>query len=91
MYKTKFLILVTVVFLVIVLKFKSRLSKAWLSAAIIAVILDFPYHHATMLSSSGREYYPDSYLTRLGLYMTIGLFVFLFGLYIPWWKLLGLL
>jgi len=58
MYKTKFLILVTVVFLVIVLKFKSRLSKAWLSAAIIAVILDFPFNHAMMLSGSGGSIIP---------------------------------
>ncbi len=58
MYKTKFLILVTVVFLVIVLKFKSRLSKAWLTAAFIAVILDFPFNHAMMLSGSGGSIIP---------------------------------
>ena len=58
MYKTRFLILATVVFLAIVLKFKSRISKVWLSAAFIAVILDFPFNHATMLSSSGGSIIP---------------------------------
>jgi len=58
MYKTKFLILATVVFLAIVLKFKSRLNKAWLSVAFIAVVLDFPFNHATMLSSLGGSIIP---------------------------------
>jgi len=60
MYKTKFLILATVVFLAIVLKFKSRLSKAWLSVAFIAVVLDFPFNHATMLSSLGGSMIPTT-------------------------------
>lgn len=58
MYKTRFLILATVVFLAIVLKFKSRLNKAWLSVAFIAVVLDFPFNHATMLSSLGGSIIP---------------------------------
>ena len=60
MYKTRFLILATVVFLAIVLKFKSRLNKAWLSVAFIAVVLDFPFNHATMLSSLGGSMIPTT-------------------------------
>lgn len=50
-----------------------------------------PFHHATMMIGSGREYFPDHFMTRLGTVMTLGVLVFIFGIYIPWWKILGLI
>lgn len=50
-----------------------------------------PFHHATMMIGSGKEYYPDNYMTKLGTYMSAGVLVFIFLIYIPWWKLMGLL
>lgn len=50
-----------------------------------------PFHHATMMIGCVREYYPDKYMTKLGAYMSVGVLVFIFLIYLPWWKLMGLL
>ncbi|WP_241152399.1 SLC13 family permease [Vaginisenegalia massiliensis] len=50
-----------------------------------------PFHHATMMIGTAKQYYPDRYMLRLGTVMTILTFVLLAGVYFQWWKLMGLL
>lgn len=50
-----------------------------------------PFHHATMMIGAGKGYYPESYMLRLGLVMSLGSFFILAFLFLPWWKVLGLL
>ena len=59
----------------------------------IAVNLHFmlPFHHATMMIGAGKEYYPDSFMTRMGSFMFIAVIIMVFALYFPWWKIMGLL
>lgn len=50
-----------------------------------------PFHHATVMIGTAREYYPDRYMLRFGAPMTVLTFVLLACCYFPWWRLLGVL
>lgn len=50
-----------------------------------------PFHHATVMIGTAREYYPQSYMMRFGSVMTVVTFVLLGSVYFTWWKLMGVL
>ena len=51
----------------------------------------FPYHHATLMIGTAKGYYPDQYMLRFGLVMTVVIFAIFALLYFPWWHLMGIL
>ena len=50
-----------------------------------------PFHHATMMIGTAKQYYPDKYMLRLGSVMTVLTFVILAAVYFQWWKLMGVM
>lgn len=50
-----------------------------------------PVHHATMMIGTARDFYPDKFMFRLGLPMTILVLLIIFGIFLPWWKIIGLI
>lgn len=48
-----------------------------------------PFHHATILIGSGKKYYPDRFLLRYGLVMTVLVPILLLTIYLNWWRLIG--
>ncbi len=61
--------------------------------AYIVVNIHFllPFHHATVMIGTAREYYPDRYMLRFGSVMTVVTFLLLACCYFPWWRILGIL
>lgn len=51
----------------------------------------FPFHSVGLMMGSSKNYFPSGYVTRLGLPMTILVFLAVFLLFIPWWRLMGLM
>lgn len=49
-----------------------------------------PFNHATVMIGTAKEYYPEKYMLRFGLYMTF-ITVFILVVYFNWWKLLNVL
>lgn len=49
-----------------------------------------PFNHATVMIGTAKEYYPEKYMLRFGLYMTF-ITVFILVIYFNWWKLLNIL
>lgn len=50
-----------------------------------------PFHHVTIIIGYGSGYYENRHVMKFGLVLTIITFVSVFLLYIPWWKITGLL
>ena len=50
-----------------------------------------PFHHATMMIGIGQRYYHDQHMFKHGLFMTVGIFILILGIFLPWWKFTGLL
>ncbi|MPL95597.1 hypothetical protein SDC9_41769 [bioreactor metagenome] len=51
----------------------------------------FPFHSVGLMMGSSKNYFPSAYVTRLGLPMTVLVFLAVFLLFIPWWRLIGLM
>lgn len=51
----------------------------------------FPFHSVGMMIGVSKGFFPSSYMLRMGLILTGVVFIAVFGLYVPWWKLMGLL
>lgn len=51
----------------------------------------FPYHHATLMIGTAKGYYPDQYMLRFGLLMTVLIFAIFALFYFPWWHFMGVL
>lgn len=58
---------------------------------IVNVHFLLPFHHATVMIGTAKEYYPERDMFRFGAVMTVVTFVLLYGLYFPWWKLMEVL
>lgn len=50
-----------------------------------------PFHHATMMIGTAKQYYPDKYMLRFGSVMTVLTFIILAAVYFQWWKLMGMM
>jgi sodium-dependent dicarboxylate transporter 2/3/5 len=51
----------------------------------------FPFHSVGMMIGTSQGSFQASHMLRMGLIMTFLVFAAVFGLYVPWWRLLGLL
>ena len=51
----------------------------------------FPYNQMTILVGYGQKYYEFRDVMRFSLVLTIVVTVMIFGIYLPWWKLTGLI
>ncbi len=45
-----------------------------------------PFHQATVMIGTAKEYYPEKYMLRFGIPMTLVTFILLQFLYFPWWN-----
>ncbi len=50
----------------------------------------FPFHHATLLIGSGKNYYEDRMILKTGIVMTFVSLVLMFAVYVPWWNFVGM-
>lgn len=50
-----------------------------------------PFHHATVMIGTAKEYYPEKYMLRFGAVFTFITFVLLALVYLPYWSFLNLL
>lgn len=50
-----------------------------------------PFHHVTLVIGFGSGFYDNRHVLRFGAALTIFVFASVFLLYIPWWKLTGLM
>lgn len=48
-----------------------------------------PFHHATMMIGTAKQYYPDKYMLRLGSVMTVLTFILLGVIFFQWWHIIG--
>ena len=49
-----------------------------------------PFHHLTLVLGSGENFFRNKLIARLGAPMTILIFIWIFLVYLPWWKLVRL-
>lgn len=50
-----------------------------------------PFHNILLAIGEGNGYYTSKTVSRFGIYLTVLVFVSIFFMFIPWWKLLGLI
>ncbi|HHX93081.1 MAG TPA: SLC13 family permease [Clostridiales bacterium] len=50
-----------------------------------------PFHHVTLVIGFGSGFYENRHVLRFGAVLTLLVFASVFLLYIPWWKLTGLM
>lgn len=48
-----------------------------------------PFHQANVMIGTARGFYPENYMLRFGIYMTIISPILLALVYFPWWRFLG--
>ena len=73
---------------------EGTLSPAFIALfAYVAVSIQYllPFHHVTVMIGFGNGYYDNRHTLKFGLYMTVALAVFMFLIFVPWWRLTGLL
>lgn len=50
-----------------------------------------PFHHVTVMIGFGSEYFENRHVLKMGVALTVLTFMGVFVVYIPWWKLVGLI
>ncbi|WP_339011592.1 anion permease [Fusobacterium animalis] len=50
-----------------------------------------PFHSISLMIGVSNNYYPAKYVTKLGLPVTLFVYLVVIGIYIPYWKIVGLL
>ena len=50
-----------------------------------------PFHNTIFVVGLGKNYYSSRIVTKLGIFTTLLVFISIFGLFIPWWKFIGVL
>ena len=50
-----------------------------------------PFHSVGMMIGESKGFFPASYMFSVGMVLTIIVFIAMFGLYLPWWQLMGFL
>ncbi|MEG0541998.1 MAG: anion permease, partial [Angelakisella sp.] len=51
----------------------------------------FPFHSVGMMVGTSRKYFPSGHMLKMGIPMTIIVFLAVIGLYLPWWHMMGYL
>lgn len=62
-------------------------------ASIISVAFHaiLPFHSVALMIGASNGYYPNSFVTRLGIPVTPFIFLVAAFIYLPWWRLIGLI
>ena len=50
-----------------------------------------PFHSISLMIGVSNNYYPAKYITKLGLPVTLLVYLVVIGIYIPYWNIVGLL
>ncbi|MBF4692181.1 SLC13 family permease [Fusibacter ferrireducens] len=58
----------------------------------VAVSIQYllPFHHVTILIGFGNGYYKNAHVIKMGISLTIILPPLIFGIFMPWWRFMGL-
>ncbi len=50
-----------------------------------------PFHHITIMIGAGNNYFSNRVTIKYGAVLTVLVFIIIFGFYLPWWGVLGLI
>lgn len=64
---------------------------ALLSYVAVSIQYLLPFHHVTVMIGFGNGYYENKHTLKIGLVLTIMLPILIFGVFIPWWKFIGVM
>ncbi len=75
------------------------LTKGTLDPVLVAMLIYLivnthfilPIHHTVLLVGYGEKHFDAPLVAKYGGYMTIGIFVIIYGIFLPWWHLIGLM
>lgn len=57
---------------------------------IVNIHFILPFNHATVMIGTAKDFYPDKYMSRFGIYMTFVTLIILY-IYFYWWQMLNVL
>ncbi|MDW7672405.1 MAG: SLC13 family permease [Bacillota bacterium] len=57
----------------------------------VAIHFLLPFHHATMMIGAGSNHFSQRVLLQYGLMMTAATLAMILGIFLPWWRITGLL
>ena len=63
----------------------------FISVISVAFHAILPFHSISLMIGVSNNYYPAKYVTKLGLPVTLLVYLVVIGIYIPYWKIVGLL
>lgn len=63
----------------------------FISVISVAFHAILPFHSISLMIGASNNYYPAKYVTKLGLPVTLFIYLIVIGVYIPYWKIVGLL
>lgn len=73
----------------------SQVVKSPIIALISVISVSFhailPFHSISLMIGVSNNYYPAKYVTKLGLPVTLFVYLIVIGVYIPYWSIVGLL
>ena len=63
----------------------------FISVISVAFHAILPFHSISLMIGASNNYYPAKYVTKLGLPVTLFVYLIVIGVYIPYWSIVGLL
>lgn len=51
----------------------------------------FPFHSVPLMMGVSQDYFSSKHVLKMGIALTAMVFIAIFALYIPWWKLIGVI
>lgn len=63
----------------------------FISVISVAFHAILPFHSISLMIGASNNYYPAKYVTKLGLPVTLFVYLVIIGVYIPYWSIVGLL
>lgn len=63
----------------------------FISVISVAFHAILPFHSISLMIGASNNYYPAKYVTKLGLPVTLFIYLIVIGVYIPYWNIVGLL
>lgn len=63
----------------------------FISVISVAFHVILPFHSISLMIGASNNYYPAKYVTKLGLPVTLFVYLIIIGVYIPYWSIVGLL
>jgi di/tricarboxylate transporter len=71
-----------------VLPIEITMFMAYLSIASHSIL---PFHSIPMMIGASNGYFPSKYVTKMGIPVTILIYISILFIFIPWWKFMGLM